>query len=204
VGAEGANEQLARYLKHRSTGRPWVVLKLARHAGRGNVGTGRDQSSGSPVRPPVPTPHGSGPNRNAVLVGAGTVRADDPSLTGPPGARGSLLSVSALNSRSGWSSGRAPAGAAVWPVLESTATWAGVDNSEVAGSCRFGGGRGHGGPRLPPVGSGRPVCLVIWRPPCSGETMPDALRRTRCTPLGELWRGRVLSVTSLEGDLGWN
>jgi diaminohydroxyphosphoribosylaminopyrimidine deaminase/5-amino-6-(5-phosphoribosylamino)uracil reductase len=72
--------QLAPYRKHRDTGRPWVVLKLAATMdGRTAAPDGTSQwITGEPARTDA---HRLRAESDAVLVGAGTVRADDPSLT---------------------------------------------------------------------------------------------------------------------------
>lgn len=72
--------QLAPYLKHRRTGRPWVVLKLAATLdGRTAAPDGTSQwITGEEARTDA---HRLRAESDAVLVGAGTVRADDPSLT---------------------------------------------------------------------------------------------------------------------------
>jgi diaminohydroxyphosphoribosylaminopyrimidine deaminase/5-amino-6-(5-phosphoribosylamino)uracil reductase len=72
--------QLAPYIKHRRTGRPWVVLKLAATLdGRTAAPDGTSQWITGPLaRRDV---HRLRAESDAVLVGAGTVRADDPALT---------------------------------------------------------------------------------------------------------------------------
>ncbi|MGH9056157.1 MAG: bifunctional diaminohydroxyphosphoribosylaminopyrimidine deaminase/5-amino-6-(5-phosphoribosylamino)uracil reductase RibD [Acidimicrobiales bacterium] len=71
---------LAPYLKHRTTGRPWVVLKLAStFDGRIAAPDGSSQwITGEQARADA---HALRAESDAVLVGAGTVRADDPALT---------------------------------------------------------------------------------------------------------------------------
>jgi len=73
-------EQLAPYLKHRRTGRPWVMLKLAATVdGRTAAPDGTSQwITGPEARMDV---HRLRSDSDAILVGAGTVRADDPALT---------------------------------------------------------------------------------------------------------------------------
>jgi diaminohydroxyphosphoribosylaminopyrimidine deaminase/5-amino-6-(5-phosphoribosylamino)uracil reductase len=73
-------EQLAPYLHHRRTGRPYVVLKLAATLdGRTAAPDGSSRwITGPEARADV---HRLRAESDAVLVGAGTVRADDPELT---------------------------------------------------------------------------------------------------------------------------
>ena len=109
VGVEGAavRAHLAPYLKHRRTGRPWVVLKLAATLdGRTAAPDGTSKWITGPLaRADV---HRLRAESDAIAVGAGTVRADDPELTvrdfeGPDPLRVVL--------------GRPPDGARVMPAL---------------------------------------------------------------------------------------
>lgn len=80
VRAAEAAELLAPYLKHRRTGLPWVVLKLAATLD-GRIAAPDATSrwiTGPEARTDV---HRLRAESDAVLVGAGTVRADDPVLT---------------------------------------------------------------------------------------------------------------------------
>ena len=111
-GADDVREHLAPYLKHRSTGRPWVVLKLAASLDARTAAP--DGSSrwitGEEARHDA---HRLRARSDAVLVGAGTVRADDPELTvrlGDADQRQPLRVVL----------GKAPTGAKVHPALELT------------------------------------------------------------------------------------
>lgn len=100
--------QLAPYRTHRSTGRPFVVLKLAATLDGGTAAP--DGSSrwitGEQARTDA---HRLRAESDAVIVGAGTVRADDP-----------LLTVRRVEGRDPLRVvlGRAPADAAVHPALE--------------------------------------------------------------------------------------
>ncbi len=101
-------DQLGPYLKHRSTGKPWVVLKLAATLdGRTAAPDGTSRwITGPEARADA---HRLRAHSDAVLVGAGTVRADDPALdvrhaSGPDPMRVVL--------------GKAPEGARVHPALE--------------------------------------------------------------------------------------
>ncbi|HEY1733409.1 MAG TPA: bifunctional diaminohydroxyphosphoribosylaminopyrimidine deaminase/5-amino-6-(5-phosphoribosylamino)uracil reductase RibD [Acidimicrobiales bacterium] len=110
IGAAAVDEQLAPYLKHRRTGRPWVVLKLAATMdGRTAAPDGSSQwITGDDAREDA---HRLRARSDAVLVGAGTVRADDPALTvrlDPPPARQPLRVVL----------GAVPDGAKVRPAVE--------------------------------------------------------------------------------------
>ncbi|OWY62792.1 riboflavin biosynthesis protein RibD, partial [cyanobacterium TDX16] len=80
VLAEQVEAQLAPYLKHRRTGLPWVVLKLAATLdGRTAAPDGTSQwITGDEARLDA---HRLRAESDAVVVGAGTVRADDPRLT---------------------------------------------------------------------------------------------------------------------------
>ncbi len=80
VLAGDVRAQLAPYLKHRSTGRPWLVLKLAASLdGRTAAPDGSSQwLTGEEARTDA---HRLRAESDAVIVGAGTVRADDPALT---------------------------------------------------------------------------------------------------------------------------
>jgi diaminohydroxyphosphoribosylaminopyrimidine deaminase/5-amino-6-(5-phosphoribosylamino)uracil reductase len=80
TAAEEVAEQLAPYLKHRTTGQPWVVLKMAASLDARTAapdGTSR-WITGEAAREDV---HRLRARSDAILVGAGTVRADDPELT---------------------------------------------------------------------------------------------------------------------------
>ena len=90
VRATEAADLLAPYLKHRRTGLPWVVLKLAASLdGRIAAPDATSQwITGTEARVDA---HRLRAESDAVLVGAATVRADDPALTvrdwqPPPGA----------------------------------------------------------------------------------------------------------------------
>jgi diaminohydroxyphosphoribosylaminopyrimidine deaminase/5-amino-6-(5-phosphoribosylamino)uracil reductase len=78
--ASEVQAQLAPYLKHRTTGRPWVVLKLAATLDGRTAAPDRTSRwiTGEAARADA---HRLRAESDAVLVGAGTVRADDPELT---------------------------------------------------------------------------------------------------------------------------
>jgi diaminohydroxyphosphoribosylaminopyrimidine deaminase / 5-amino-6-(5-phosphoribosylamino)uracil reductase len=111
VAADEVAEQLAPYRKHRTTGQPWVVLKMAASLdGRTAAPDGTSRwITGEAARQDV---HRLRSLSDAVLVGAGTVRSDDPALTvrlDDGVDREQPLRVVL---------GKAPAGAKVQPALE--------------------------------------------------------------------------------------
>src|SRR3954447_9236323 len=102
-------EQLAPYLKHRTTGRPYVVLKMASTLdGRTAAPDATSQwITGEEARVDA---HRLRADSDAILVGAGTVRADDPSLT--------VRHVEAPKQPLRVVLGQAPPGAKVHPAVE--------------------------------------------------------------------------------------
>jgi diaminohydroxyphosphoribosylaminopyrimidine deaminase/5-amino-6-(5-phosphoribosylamino)uracil reductase len=80
IGSDAVEAQLAPYLHHRRTGRPYVVCKLATSADGGTAAPdGTSQwITGEAARRDA---HRLRAESDAILVGAGTVRADDPALT---------------------------------------------------------------------------------------------------------------------------
>jgi diaminohydroxyphosphoribosylaminopyrimidine deaminase/5-amino-6-(5-phosphoribosylamino)uracil reductase len=108
VAADVVTELLAPYVRHRETGRPYVVLKLAASLDGHTAapdGTSR-WITGEAARADA---HRLRAESDAVLVGAGTVRADDPALTVRHVRGRDPLRVVL---------GKAPPGAKVHPALE--------------------------------------------------------------------------------------
>ncbi|MEZ5244702.1 MAG: bifunctional diaminohydroxyphosphoribosylaminopyrimidine deaminase/5-amino-6-(5-phosphoribosylamino)uracil reductase RibD [Acidimicrobiales bacterium] len=118
IAAEEVTRQLRPYLQHRRTGRPWVVLKLAATIdGRVAAPDGSSRwITGDEARADT---HRLRAESDAILVGAGTVRADDPSLTvrdwPPPELR---IDPDGVRDPRRIVLGTAPEGAKIHPCLE--------------------------------------------------------------------------------------
>lgn len=194
TGAELAVPQLAPYLKHRRTGRPWVVLKLAATLdGRIAAPDGTSRwITGEAARRDV---HALRAQSDAVLVGAGTVRADDPELTvrDAPVGRQPLRVVL----------GRAPEHARVRPALEL--------DGDLGGVLDHLGGVGvlqvlvEGGARVAHDfhAAGLVDRYVLYLAPAlfGGDDARPLFDGKGALTIDDLWRGRLVSVAQLDGDL---
>lgn len=195
VGAEAVEEQLAPYLKHRRTGRPWVVLKLAATLdGRTAAPDGTSRwITGEDARLDA---HRLRARSDAVLVGAGTVRSDDPQLTArldPPPARQPLRVVL----------GRAPEAARVHPAVELSG-----DLGDVLDDL---GRRGvlqllvEGGARVAHDfhAAGLVDRYVLYLAPAllGGDDGAPLFSGPGAPSVEDLWRGRLVSVDRLGPDL---
>lgn len=193
-GEEGTS-LLAPYLKHRTSGMPWVVLKMACTLdGRIAAPDGSSRwLTGPESRADV---HRLRAESDAVLVGAGTVRADDPELTvrlTRPDARQPLRVVL----------GRIPHGARVEPALEMSG-----DPEEVLTEL---GAKGilqvlvEGGARVAHEfhAAGLVDRYVFYFAPAvfGGEDGVPMFRGPGAATVEELWRGRLVSVAKLGPDL---
>ncbi|MET0326137.1 MAG: bifunctional diaminohydroxyphosphoribosylaminopyrimidine deaminase/5-amino-6-(5-phosphoribosylamino)uracil reductase RibD [Ilumatobacteraceae bacterium] len=193
VEADAVAAQLAPYLVHRRTGRPYVVLKLAASVdGRTAAPDGTSQwITGEAARTDA---HRLRAESDAVLVGAGTVRADDPSLTvRHVDGRDPLRVVL----------GRAPGGARIHPCLE-----LGGDLGAVLDEL---GGRGvlqvlvEGGATVAHAfhAAGLVDRYVVYLAPAvfGGDDALGLFRGPAAPTIGALARGRFTSVSPLGDDV---
>jgi diaminohydroxyphosphoribosylaminopyrimidine deaminase/5-amino-6-(5-phosphoribosylamino)uracil reductase len=196
VAAEEVTAQLAPYLKHRTTGRPWVVLKMASSLdGRTAAPDGTSRwITGEASRRDV---HRLRADSDAVLVGAGTVRADDPELTvrlDDGVAHAQPLRVVL---------GTAPAGAKVKPALELSG-----DLADVLGEL---GRRGvlrllvEGGPTVAHDfhAAGLVDRYVLYLAPTffGGDDGRPLFAGPGAGTIEDVWKGRLVSVDRLGDDL---
>src|SRR5579863_234829 len=190
-----ARELLAPYLRHRCTGRPWVVLKLAATLdGRIAAPDGSARwLTGEAARADA---HRLRAESDAIVVGAGTVRVDDPELTvrvGEVPAQQPLRVVL----------GQAPTTARVHPALEMAG-----DPRHVLDEL---GAKGvlqvlvEGGARVAHAfhGAGLVDRYVLYQAPAlfGGDDAVPMFRGAGAPTMGGLWRGRIVSVTRLEDDI---
>jgi diaminohydroxyphosphoribosylaminopyrimidine deaminase/5-amino-6-(5-phosphoribosylamino)uracil reductase len=197
IGAREAAEQLAPYLTHRRTGRPLVVLKLAASLdGRTAAPDGTSQwITGPEARLDA---HRLRADSDAVLVGAGTVRADDPALTVrlPDGEADGVEPRRVVL-------GRAPAGSRVHPCLELAG-----DLGDVLDDL---GGRGvlqvlvEGGASVAHdlQAAGLVDRYVLYLAPAlfGGDDGRGLFAGPGAATIDEVWRGRITEVRRLGADL---
>ncbi len=201
VGATAVADQLAPYVKHRTTGRPWVVLKLAATLdGRIAAPDGTSQwLTGEAARLDA---HRLRAVSDAVLVGAGTVRADDPSLTvrlpdGDPDARGPDSQPLRVVL------GRIPPSARVQPALELQGDLPAVlddlGRRDVLQLLVEGGASVAHAFHV----AGLVDRYVLYLAPAlfGGDDARPLFAGAGAPTVSALWRGSVRSVTSLDGDL---
>jgi diaminohydroxyphosphoribosylaminopyrimidine deaminase/5-amino-6-(5-phosphoribosylamino)uracil reductase len=193
VRADAVRRQLAPYLKHRTTGRPYVVLKLAATLdGRTAAPDGTSQwITGSDARTDA---HRLRAESDAILVGAGTVRSDDPSLTvrHVPGKDPLRVVL-----------GAAPPGARIHPALELSGELGAVLDKL--------GGMGvlqllvEGGATVAHDfhAAGLVDRYVVYLAPAlmGGDDGRGLFAGAGTPSIDQLWRGRIANVTRLGDDL---
>lgn len=193
VCADEVNVQLAPYLHHRRTKRPFVVLKMASTIdGRTSAADGTSQwITGEAARRRV---HELRAESDAILVGAGTVRADDPYLTvrgiiGPSPRRVVL--------------GKIDAGAHVHPCLEYTGELTAL--LDVLGSQGVLQLLVEGGPRVAASfhrqGLVNRYIMHVAPVIAGGDDANPVFRGPGASTMTEMWRGRIVATTRLDDDL---
>lgn len=198
VAGEAVRGQLAPYLKHRRTGRPWVVLKLATSLdGRIAAPDGTSRwITGPEARKDA---HRLRAESDAILVGAGTVRADDPALT----VRIDQPAVTAEHQPLRVVLGQAPESAKIHPAVELSGPLPEVlddlgrrDILQVLVE----GGAGVAGAfhreRLVDH-------YVVYLAPAlfGGDDARPVFAGPGAESIGDLWRGSLRAVTRLGDDL---
>jgi diaminohydroxyphosphoribosylaminopyrimidine deaminase / 5-amino-6-(5-phosphoribosylamino)uracil reductase len=197
VVADEVTDQLRPYLTHRRTGRPFVVLKLAATLdGRTAAPDGSSRwITGPEARDDA---HRLRADSDAVLVGAGTVRADDPSLTVrlPAGEADGVEPLRVVL-------GEAADGARVQPALQLSGDLGAVLDEL--------GGRGvvqllvEGGPRVAHSfhAAGLVDRYVFYVAPAllGGDDGAPLFSGSGAAHIGDLWRGRLLDVRRVGDDV---
>ena len=191
--ATEVEDQLAPYLHQRRTGRPYVVCKLAASLdGRTAAPDGTSQwITGEAARADA---HGLRADSDVIVVGAGTVGADDPSLTVRHVEGRDPLRVVL---------GRAPDGAAVHPCTE----WSGEPEA-LLGQL---GADGHvqvmveGGAGVAGDWHRRGLIdrYVLYLAPTlfGGDDAPGLFAGPGAATMADRWQGRIASVVPLGDDL---
>jgi len=193
VATDVVREQLAPYLHHRRTGQPYVVLKLAMTIDgyiAAKTGSG-GRITGDIARDRV---HQLRAESDAIVVGAGTVRADDPMLTvrhaAGPSPRRIVL-------------GRVPTDARVQPCTEWTRSIPelldqlgseGVLQLMVEGGARVAASFHEAGLVDRYVFHISPAIMG------GGDAVPAFAGDTAST-LADVWRGRLVSTQALGDDV---
>jgi diaminohydroxyphosphoribosylaminopyrimidine deaminase/5-amino-6-(5-phosphoribosylamino)uracil reductase len=193
VGADEVAVQLRPYVTHRTTGRPFVVLKMAATLdGRTAAPDGSSQwITAEPARAAV---HQLRAESDAVCVGAGTVRADNPALT-----------VRAVTGRDPKRVvlGNAPHDAAVHPCLE----WSGplealLDRLGSEGVLQL---LVEGGASVAAAFHRERLVdrYVMHLAPAfmGGDDGRPLFAGTGAASMGDLWRGRCVSVRPIGDDI---
>jgi diaminohydroxyphosphoribosylaminopyrimidine deaminase / 5-amino-6-(5-phosphoribosylamino)uracil reductase len=191
--AAAVHSQLAPYVKHRTTGRPWVLLKLgASLDGRTAAPNGTSRWINGPAA--RADAHKLRAESDAVIVGAGTVRADDPALTVRNVAGHDPMRVVL---------GRAPDGARVHPCVELEGPLAdvldelgrrGVVQAMIEGGATVAGAFHR---------EGLVDQYVLYLAPAlfGGDDARPMFTGPGAATIHDVWRGRITNVERLGDDL---
>lgn len=185
--------QLAAYLHHRSTGRPYVVLKMASTIdGRIAAADGTSKwITGQTARKRV---HELRAQSDAIVVGAGTVRTDNPSLTvrdvdGPSPRRivlGKISDQALVHPCTQWTG--------TLPDLLDTLGKEGVMQLLVEGGARVAASFHR--ERLI-----NQYIMHIAPVIAGGDNAAGVFAGPAAATMTDMWRGRVVSTTNLDGDI---
>ena len=199
VAAAAVADQLGPYLRHRRTGRPYVVLKLAASLdGRTAAPDGTSQwITGPEARLDA---HRLRADSDAVLVGAGTIRTDDPTLTARLPA--DELPVGFEQPRR-VVLGSAPASAKAQPVLEMSGPLPDVlDDLGRQGALQVlvegGAGVAH---ELHAAGLVDRYVLYLAPALFGGDDARGLFAGPGAGSIADVWRGRIVSCRPLGADL---
>ena len=186
-------QQLAAYLHHRATGRPFVVLKMASTIdGRIAATDGSSKwITGETARKRV---HQLRAESDAIVVGAGTVRADNPSLTvrdadGPSPRRivlGTIDSSAKVHPCTQWTG--------TLPDLLDTLGKEGVVQLLVEGGARVAASFHR--ERLI-----NQYIMHIAPVIAGGDNAAGVFAGPAASTMADMWRGRIVSTTNLDGDI---
>jgi len=186
-------QQLAAYLHHRATGRPFVVLKMASTIdGRIAAADGSSKwITGETARKRV---HQLRAESDAIVVGAGTVRADDPSLTvrdadGPSPRRivlGAIDASAKVHPCTQWTG--------TLPDLLDTLGKEGVVQLLVEGGARVAASFHR--ERLI-----NQYIMHIAPVIAGGDNAAGVFAGPAASTMADMWRGRIVSTTNLDGDI---
>ena len=186
-------QQLAAYLHHRATGRPFVVLKMASTIdGRIAATDGSSKwITGETARKRV---HQLRAESDAIVVGAGTVRADDPSLTvrdtdGPSPRRivlGTIDASAKVHPCTQWTG--------TLPDLLDTLGKEGVVQLLVEGGARVTASFHR--ERLI-----NQYIMHIAPVIAGGDDAAGVFAGPAASTMADMWRGRIVSTTNLDGDI---
>ena len=186
-------QQLAAYLHHRATGRPFVILKMASTIdGRIAATDGSSKwITGETARKRV---HQLRAESDAIVVGAGTVRADDPSLTvrdadGPSPRRivlGTIEVSAKVHPCTQWTG--------TLPDLLDTLGKEGVVQLLVEGGARVAASFHR--ERLI-----NQYIMHIAPVIAGGDDAAGVFAGPAASTMADMWRGRIVSTTNLDGDI---